>query len=228
MKRFYKTVTLEKEADGYGIFLDGKPVRTPLRKILLLPHKRLAEKVAAEWDAQQEKINIDDMRLTQLAYTYADKAESEKQRIIAELLPYIETELICYPAPHPAELQQKQQQLWQPVRQIFTEKTGIALKTAAEITDAANGADEMAAFETVLQQEDGLTLTAIQAAVPLLGSAVLGYALAKKMVTPAAAHEAALVEELYQATRWGDDEEAVKKRTELLVNLGAIADFAAF
>ena len=208
MKRFYKTVTLEKEADGYGIFLDGKPVRTPLRKILLLPQKELAAKVAAEWDAQQEKIKMDDMRLTQLAYTYADKAESEKQGIIAELLPYIETELICYPAPHPAELQQEQQQLWQPVMRLFTEKTGIALKTVTEITGAANGAEETAAFEAVLQQEDGLVLTAVQAAVPLLGSAVLGYALAKKMIAAAEAHEAALVEELYQAKRWGDDAEA--------------------
>lgn len=226
MKRFYKMVTLEKTPAGYGVFLDGKPVKTPLGKILSLPHETLAAKVAAEWDAQQEKININDMRMTQLAYTYADKAESERGEIIAELLPYIETELICYPAPHPAELQQKQQQLWQPLMQQFTEKTGVTLNTVTEITSAANGADEMAAFEAVLEKEDGLTFTAVQAAVPLLGSAVLGYALAKKWITPSAAHEAALVEEHHQAAQWGDDEEAAKKRKELLVNLEAIADFA--
>lgn len=225
MKRFYKKVTIANEAEGYGVVLDGKPVRTPLRKILLLPHEKLAAKVAAEWAAQQEKININHMRLTQLAYTYADKAESERGGIIAALLPYIETELICYPAPHPEELRQKQQALWQPLMQDFTEKTGITLKTATAITGAANGAEEKAAFERVLNAEDGLRLTAIQAAVPLLGSAVLGYALAKKRITPAEAFEAALVEELYQAQHWGDDEEAAKKRAELLVNLEAVADF---
>jgi chaperone required for assembly of F1-ATPase len=227
MKRFYKSVTLEKEPGGYGVFLDGKPVKTPLRKILLLPYEGLAAKVAAEWDTQKETINIHDMRITQLSYTYADKAEDEKDGIIAELLPYIETELICYPVPHPADLQKKQQTLWQPLMQEFTAKTGITLKTVTEITGAANGADEMAAFEAVLRKEDGITLTAVQAAVPLLGSAVLGYALAKKWITPAAAHEAALVEELHQAENWGDDEEAAKKRAELLVNLEAITAFTA-
>ena len=108
-----------------------------------------------------------------------------------------------------------------------TAKAVITLKTVTEITGAANGADEMAAFEAVLRKEDGITLTAVQAAVPLLGSAVLGYALAKKWITPAAAHEAARVEELYQAENWGDDEEAAKKRAELLVNLEAITAFTA-
>jgi len=225
MKRFYKNVSVAKAEGGYGVFLDGKPVKTPLHKILLLPDETLAAKVAAEWDAQQEKININTMRITQLAYTYADKAERERQGIIAELSPYIETELICYLAPHPADLQKKQQELWQPIRDDFTAKTGIALKAVMEITGAANGAKEMAGFEAVLQKEDGLTLTAVQAAVPLLGSAVLGYALAKKWITPAAAHEAGLVEELYQAAQWGEDEDAAKKRTDLLVNLEAIADF---
>ena len=225
MKRFYKSVSIEKQAGGYGVFLDGKPVKTPLRKILLLPQESLAAKVAAEWAAQKEKININNMRMTQLAYSYADKAESERDGIIAELLPYIETELLCYPAPYPEDLRHKQQELWQPVMQDFTENTGIALKTAQAITGAANGAEEKAAFEQVLTAEDSLALTAIQAAVPLLGSAVLGYMLAKKRITPDAAFEAALAEELYQVQHWGDDEEAAAKRAELLADLEAIADF---
>ena len=48
MKRFYKKVTVANEAEGCGVLLDGKPVRTPLRKILLLPHEKLAAKVAAD------------------------------------------------------------------------------------------------------------------------------------------------------------------------------------
>ena len=70
-----------------------------------------------------------------------------------------------------------------------------------------------------------MNLTAIQAAIPLLGSAVLGYLLSKKRISPSEAFEAALVEELHQAQHWGDDEEAARKRAELLVNLEAITDF---
>lgn len=225
MKRFYKNVTVTKEAEGYAVLLDGKPVKTPLRKILHLPHERLAAKIAAEWAAQQEKININHMRLTQLAYTYADKADSEREGMIAELLPYIETELLCYPAPHPEDLRRKQQQLWQPLLQEFAGKTGIVLKTVTVLTETAGGATEKEAFAHVLKREDGLTLTAIQAAIPLSGSAVLGYMLAIKQITPQEVFAAALIEELYQAQHWGDDEEAAAKRAELLAGLEAIAGF---
>ena len=53
-KRFYKSVAV---TETFGIALDGKTVKTPLKAPLVLPNRALAEAVAAEWEAQTEVID---------------------------------------------------------------------------------------------------------------------------------------------------------------------------
>ena len=57
-KRFYKTVAIKEEAAGFCVILDGRSVRTPLKSILSLPTRLLAEAIAEEWDAQLETIDL--------------------------------------------------------------------------------------------------------------------------------------------------------------------------
>ena len=51
-KRFYTTVTVEPEGEGFSVKLDGKGVKTPGKRPLTLPTHAAAELVAAEWRAQ--------------------------------------------------------------------------------------------------------------------------------------------------------------------------------
>ena len=68
MKKFYKEVAASKETDGYAILLDGRAVKTPSKKTVMLPTLALAEAVAQEWRGQGEKIDMNAMYLTRLAY----------------------------------------------------------------------------------------------------------------------------------------------------------------
>jgi chaperone required for assembly of F1-ATPase len=68
-KRFYK----QAHADEHGaVLLDGKPVRTPARRILAAPTPALARQLAAEWNAQVDVINPAQMPLTRLANAVID------------------------------------------------------------------------------------------------------------------------------------------------------------
>ncbi len=40
MKRFYKTVTVTESADGFGVALDDKTLRSPAKRALNLPSGR--------------------------------------------------------------------------------------------------------------------------------------------------------------------------------------------
>ena len=53
-KRFFKEVSVGETADGFAILLDGRPVKTPGKRPLVLPARAAAEILAAEWDAQAE------------------------------------------------------------------------------------------------------------------------------------------------------------------------------
>ena len=63
-KRFWKEARVVRGDTGYTVELDGRPVRTPAKSLLTLPGRKLAEAVAAEWDAQDDVINPATMPVT--------------------------------------------------------------------------------------------------------------------------------------------------------------------
>src|SRR6185437_3957176 len=72
-RRFYKNAEAGAESGGViPVLLDGRPVRTPARRTLAAPVRALAEQMAAEWNAQDEKIDPATMPLTRLASTIID------------------------------------------------------------------------------------------------------------------------------------------------------------
>ncbi|MEO5640371.1 MAG: ATP12 family protein, partial [Sphingomicrobium sp.] len=57
MKRFWREARAV-EADGrWGIALDGRPLKTPAKALLVLPTPALAEAVVAEWSDAGETID---------------------------------------------------------------------------------------------------------------------------------------------------------------------------
>ena len=66
--------------DGFPVLLDGKPVRTPARGLLAAPDRALAEALAAEWDAQTDKVDPAAMPLTRLANSIIDGVAPKPRR----------------------------------------------------------------------------------------------------------------------------------------------------
>ena len=64
-RRFYSAVSVEKGPAGYGVLLDGRPVKTPARRTLAAPTEALAQALADEWEAQREMVDPAVMPLTQ-------------------------------------------------------------------------------------------------------------------------------------------------------------------
>src|SRR5438270_930532 len=104
MKRFYSDVTTTTAPGGFGIFLDGKPVKTPARVSLILPSLALAEAVGDEWRAQGDVIAPAAMLLTRLANTAIDRVGPGRADVIGELVEYGGHDLLCYRALEPDEL----------------------------------------------------------------------------------------------------------------------------
>src|ERR1700761_5376446 len=75
-KRFYAQAGATETPKGFGITLDGKPVRTPSRRLLAAPTREIAEAIAAEWDTQKEVIDPTTMPLTRLANSVIDAVAS--------------------------------------------------------------------------------------------------------------------------------------------------------
>ena len=104
MKRFYKDVAIKKGAGGYGITLDGRSVKTPAKAALGAPTKKLAELMAAEWQAQGEEIDPISMPLNRLANTAIDRTSIKKDHVVDEVMGYGRFDQLCFRADAPKEL----------------------------------------------------------------------------------------------------------------------------
>ncbi len=100
-KRFYAEATAAPRGDGHAVHLDGRPLRTPGKLVLILPTAALADAIAAEWGAQQDHIDPLTMPLTRLANSVRDQVDGREREVRADIAKYAGSDLICYRADAP-------------------------------------------------------------------------------------------------------------------------------
>ena len=106
LKRFYKTAAVTPADGGFDVRLDGKPIRTPAGRALLLPSEALAAAIAAEWREQPEggAIRPLEMPLMRLAATALDRVVPQRRKVIDDTARYAGSDLLCYRADTPTDL----------------------------------------------------------------------------------------------------------------------------
>src|ERR1700759_987687 len=100
-KRFYAQAGVAEPPKGFGINLDGKPVRTPSRRLLTAPTREIAKAIAAEWDAQKEFIDPTTMPLTRRANRGIDAGASRVPALTEDIAKYFPPDMLFYRAGHP-------------------------------------------------------------------------------------------------------------------------------
>ena len=227
MKKFYQSVAVEPREGGYAVLLDGKPIKTPAGKPLLAPTPALAEGIAAEWRGQGERVRPAAMPLTQLLNTALDRMAEGKVReaAVAEVAGYAATDLVCFRAPHPPSLAERQRAAWQPLLDWLAERHGAALAVTESLAAPAHAPDVEARIAAAVEAHDALRLAALHHATGALGSVVIALALAAGRLDAVAAFEAAHLDELHQMAEWGEDAEAAARLARIRADVAAAAEF---
>ena len=227
MRRVYKERAAVALEDGYGVALDGKPLRTPAKRALVAPSRALAEAIAAEWLAQGDTVDPYTMPMTRLTSSAIDLVAPRRAAIVAELLNYAGTDLVCYHAEHPPELVARQLATWQPLVDWATLRFDAPLAVTSGILPVSQPAATLRAFAASLETYDAMLLTALHAVTISCGSLVIGLALLEGRLDAASAFAAAELDESYQIEKWGEDSEQAIRRAGLQEDIAAAARFAA-
>jgi chaperone required for assembly of F1-ATPase len=226
MKKFYKSAAAGTAPGGHVVRLDGKPVRTPLKNLLLLQTATLAEAIALEWAVQESEIRPATMPLTQLANTMIDKAQGDdRAAMTAQLVEYGSSDLVCYFATHPADLVRLHQEHWAPLLGWMKEKHGIVFETVSGIQYHHQPQDSLDKLKKLIEVLNPADFTVVQAASATTGSVVIALALLEGRLSPEEAHQAACVDEIYQLKTWGADAEAQKRLDIIQSELNSIVQF---
>lgn len=213
-KRFYKAVTVAEAEGGWTVQLDGRGIRTPMKNGLIAPTKALAEIMAAEWEAQGERIDPFTMPVTRLAHGAIDSAAANRDALIAEVLKYAGTDLLRHRADE-ADLAARQKEIWDPYLDWAETALGARLMWVAGIMPAETTPEALDALEAKAGTYDSWRLTALGLATALTSSAVLGFALVEARATAADIFTASRVDEDYQIEQWGEDAEASRRAERL-------------
>ena len=205
-KRFYKKAEAGTREEGHVILLDGRTVKTPSKRVLAVPGRALAEAIAGEWEAQGPDINPRVMWLTRLANTAIDLVEPRRAKVIAEIVNFAGSDLVCYRADHPQALAARQAALWDPLLGWAAEQ-GIRLRPTTGVLHITQDESSLAAYQRVVETFDPFRIAGLHNAVTLTGSAVIGLAVALGRLTPEEAFDIAYVDENWQMELSGEDEE---------------------
>jgi chaperone required for assembly of F1-ATPase len=221
-RRFYDTVTAATAANGFAVQLDGKPVRTPARRVLAAPTVALADALAAEWQAQRDVIDPAKMPLTRLANAIIDGVADTPQPLIEEIGKYLSSDLLFYRASDPQELSARQARQWDPILAWAREAFAADFKSVQGVTHLAQPAAALAAARAAIP-DDPWRLGAAHAATTLTGSALLALAIASGRLSADEAWAAANVDEDWNLEQWGRDVAALERRAFRFAELQAAA-----
>lgn len=226
LKKFYKIAEAGPAPGGYVVRLDGKPVKTPLGKTLLLKSRTLAEEIAKEWAGQGAVIKPDAMPLLRLVNTMTDKSDGDdRAEMNAQLTGYASSDLVCYFSDHPESLVKLHEKHWRPLIIWMKEKYGIVLDVVSGIKYHNQPQDSLDKLRALIEHLDAVDFTVVQAASATTGSVVIALSLMGGKLSPEDAYQAACADEIHQMKTWGADAEAQKRLDIIRLELDEVARF---
>lgn len=220
-KRFYKSVALHPEGDGFAVALDGRLAKTRGGHPLTAG-PALAKVLLAEWDGQGEVIKLDTMPLSRIHGAIIDAAEADAGMWADTIAQYTARDLLCYRADD-RRLAARQEDAFAPFLKRAGQD-GISLVLTTGILPIDQPARSLAAAETKTASMDKAELFVRKLITEMTGSAILAlYA----HEDPDAAFAAARLDEAFQAEVWGVDHEAQQREDALRAEFDAALHYLA-
>lgn len=212
MKRFYKEAAAGETAGGWRVLLDGRPIKTAGGRPQVVPTHALAEALAAEWAAQGEQIDPQSFLLRDLADFAIDAVAADRAQAVRDILPYAETDTLCYRGDPEDALYQRQLAVWEPLLAEAETRYDVHFARISGVLHKPQPAETLARLETALAAENDFALAALKMLSSLAASLVIALAAIRPDSDADMLWNAANLEEDWQVELWGEDWEAAERR----------------
>ncbi len=213
MRRFYKKVSIERVGDGFTIHLDDRSIKTPARNRLILPTRKLAKAVAAEWEAQDENIDPQSMPLMGLSEGALDQVISDRERIISRIAAFADSDMLYYRADEtqPA-LAERQVVEWDPLLDWARARYDVSFDLIRGVMHRSQPKQTIVRLTGVVAAQDNFVIAAMLSLAGLTGSLVATLAIVEGRHDPQTLWPLVNLEELWQEEQWGGDDLAIATR----------------
>ena len=144
---------------------------------------------------------------------YADNlAQEMREKIIADILSFVDTDVLFFRAEYPDNLIKKQNEKWNPVLEWFATEYGVEPKITSQITPPKQDKKLAKAIGDEVRKMNGRELIAFSKTAGGFTSLILALAVMKRHISVDDAFALSRLDELFQNEMWGEDEEALNSR----------------
>jgi chaperone required for assembly of F1-ATPase len=213
-KRFWTLAQAIPVAGGYSVVLDGRGVKTPAKADLVVPTLAMAEAIAAEWQAQQGRIDPATMPFTRSANAAIDKVRPQFAEVAAMIAAYGDTDLLCYRADAPERLVARQSDAWDPLLDWAATDLGARLMPIRGVIHRPQDLRSLRVLTDHVSALSPFELTAFHDLVALSGSLIIGFAAIRGHLPLGTLWDRSRIDEHWQAELWGTDEEAAEMEAQ--------------
>lgn len=224
MRRFFKEAGISQSGTDFAVALDGRTIRTPAGSLLAFSSEPLAAAIAGEWQAQGDEIDPYTMPLTNLAALALDYVGPTRDGVVAEMVKYATTDLLCYRVSAPADLAERQAEAWQPLLDWAASRFEAPLAITTDLAVVQSPAS-LAALGAAVSNLNDLQLAALRSCAGICNSLILGLAMIEGRIDAGVAWEFSQLDETFQTERWGEDAEAQARQAGMRESLVAVERF---
>lgn len=215
VKRFYQLVGVREVANGFGIWLDDKPIQTPAGRSFALWDAEIAEICASEWRAQGPWIDPAAMTANRVANLFLDEGVRQGPLAIDQSLAFLSTDLLCYWPDRPASLVEACEREWRPVLDWAQSHFSVQFAIAHGVVSVNQNPVTLARIRSHLSSLSLFAQITLAQLVGVLGSTILALAVAQEQLCFARAFAIAHLDEDEQARVWGTDPQVANQRRNL-------------
>ncbi len=199
---------IKSSKNKYYIQINNKIAKTPQGNLIELPTLKLAKIILKDYQSVKTKKVANIVSPIRLTNTAIDRIVTDNHNYIEKLSLYANNDVVCYFARSPKDLIKKQNKHWLPLIIFMQDFYNINILYTSKISAISQNKDSLSKLKLILSKKNNFELSAIAVLSQLTNSIIISLALVNDKINVKNAFECSNLDEIYQSSFWGKDEEA--------------------
>jgi len=216
---------VQSKKGKYLLTINNKSLKTPDGNIIELPSIKLAKILLKDYESSFKSKPLNIVRPIKITNTAIDKIKPNNIFYINEITDNLNNDMICYFANSPVELVDLQNKEWLPLINYMESSYNIELIYTSKLFSINQKPDSLLKLKNILNEINIFKLSAIYTLSQITKSIIISLALVNNKISAKKAFENSNLEELYQISKWGKDEEAFDRLNTIKVDIRNIKKY---
>jgi len=216
---------VQSKKGKYLLNINNKSLKTPDGNIIELPSIKLAKILLKDYESSFKSKPLNIVRPIKITNTAIDKIKPNNVFYINEIVDNLNNDMICYFANSPEELVDLQNKEWLPLINYMKLSYNIELIYTSNLFSINQKPDSLLKLKNILHEINIFKLSAIYTLSQITKSIIISLSLVNNKISAKKAFENSNLEELYQISKWGKDEEAFDRLNTIKVDIRNIKKY---